>query len=152
VGKRSPVAALVPPQRAAEEDESSIGLAACAGALANEWDVVDEDMAEIVAVRQQVSDVRLRILRKGYCFDTDVLSATIRPALPLYLIRRATVPPQEQFEAVASLWARRELDGSDVYRPGKVGGVEFTAQIGNSLVHHLDHGRGADLGRAARGT
>jgi tRNA(fMet)-specific endonuclease VapC len=34
----------------------------------------------------------------GYCFDTDILSATIRPAPPLHLIRRlATVPPQEQF-------------------------------------------------------
>ena len=34
----------------------------------------------------------------GYCFDTDVLSATIRPAPPLHLIRRlATVPPHEQF-------------------------------------------------------
>jgi predicted nucleic acid-binding protein len=32
-----------------------------------------------------------------YCFDTDVLSATIRPAPPLHLIRRlATVPPQNQ--------------------------------------------------------
>jgi hypothetical protein len=36
-------------------------------------------------------------------------------------------------EAVASLWARRELDTTDVSRPPNVGGVEFTAQIGNSL-------------------
>jgi hypothetical protein len=41
---------------AEEEDQPSIGLAAFAGALANEWDTVDEDMAEIVAARQQVSD------------------------------------------------------------------------------------------------
>ena len=34
----------------------------------------------------------------GYCFDTDILSAAIRPAPPLHLIRRlATVAPQEQF-------------------------------------------------------
>ncbi len=34
----------------------------------------------------------------GYCFDTDVISATIRPAPPLHLLRRlATVPPAEQF-------------------------------------------------------
>ena len=34
----------------------------------------------------------------GYCFDTDILSATIRPAPPLHLVRRlATVPPQEQY-------------------------------------------------------
>lgn len=34
----------------------------------------------------------------GYCFDTDVISATIRPAPPLHLLRRlATVPPAQQF-------------------------------------------------------
>jgi len=52
-----PVVALVPPRRAIEEEhQPSLGLAAFAGALANEWDTVDEDMAEIVAARQQVSD------------------------------------------------------------------------------------------------
>jgi hypothetical protein len=52
-----PVVALVPPQRAAEDKhQPSLGLAAFAGALANEWDTVDEDMTEIVAARQQVSD------------------------------------------------------------------------------------------------
>ena len=39
-----------------EEPSPSIGLAAFAGALAGEWDTVDEDMAEIVIARQQVSD------------------------------------------------------------------------------------------------
>jgi tRNA(fMet)-specific endonuclease VapC len=34
----------------------------------------------------------------GYCFDTDVISAAIKPAPPLHLIRRlATVPAAEQF-------------------------------------------------------
>jgi len=57
VSRGRPVVALVPPQRVAEEEyQPSIGLAAFAGALANEWDTVDEDMAEIVAARQQVSD------------------------------------------------------------------------------------------------
>ncbi len=52
-----PVVALVPPQRVAEEESHpAIGLAAFAGALAGEWDTVDEDMADIVARRQQVSD------------------------------------------------------------------------------------------------
>ncbi len=52
-----PVVALVPPQRVAEEESHpAIGLAAFAGALTGEWDTVDEDMAEIVARRQQVSD------------------------------------------------------------------------------------------------
>jgi prevent-host-death family protein len=57
VSRGRPVVALVPPQRAAEEEhQPSIGLAAFAGALADEWDTVDEDMAEIVAARQRVSD------------------------------------------------------------------------------------------------
>ncbi len=57
VSRGRPVVALVPPQRAAEEEHQPvIGLAAFAGALANEWDTVDEDMAEIIAARQQVAD------------------------------------------------------------------------------------------------
>ncbi|MGH3916682.1 MAG: hypothetical protein ACRDTC_25200 [Pseudonocardiaceae bacterium] len=39
-----------------DEPCPSIGLAAFAGALAGDWDAVDEDMAEIVAARGQVSD------------------------------------------------------------------------------------------------
>ena len=47
--------ALVPAQRVDnEEPQPPAGLAAFAGALAEEWDTVDEDMAEIVAARQQV--------------------------------------------------------------------------------------------------
>lgn len=46
-----------PSQRVAEDEpHPSIGLAAFAGALAGEWDTLDEDMAEIVAAGQQVSD------------------------------------------------------------------------------------------------
>jgi tRNA(fMet)-specific endonuclease VapC len=34
----------------------------------------------------------------GYCFETDVISATIGPSPPLHLVRRlATVPATEQF-------------------------------------------------------
>ena len=52
-----PVVALVPPQRVAEEEpHPTIGLAAFAGALAGDWDTVDEDMADIVAARAQVLD------------------------------------------------------------------------------------------------
>jgi hypothetical protein len=63
------------------------------------WDTVDEDMAEVVAARQQVSDRPApETYVTGYCFDTDILSATIRPAPPLHVIRRLpTVPPQAQF-------------------------------------------------------
>ena len=57
VSRGRPVVALVPPQRVAEEEhQPSIGLAAFAGALADEWNTVDEDMAEIVAARQKVAD------------------------------------------------------------------------------------------------
>jgi hypothetical protein len=34
------------------EPEEPVGLAAFAGALAGEWDTVEEDMAEIVAARR----------------------------------------------------------------------------------------------------
>ncbi|MGH3937994.1 MAG: type II toxin-antitoxin system Phd/YefM family antitoxin [Pseudonocardiaceae bacterium] len=52
-----PVVALVPPQRVAEEEaHPTIGLAAFAGALAGDWDTVDEDMADIIAARGQVVD------------------------------------------------------------------------------------------------
>jgi prevent-host-death family protein len=57
VSRGRPVVALVPPQRAADDaDHPPIGLAAFAGALAAEWNSVEEDMAEIVAARQQVVD------------------------------------------------------------------------------------------------
>ncbi len=57
VSRGRPVVALVPPQRVADEEpHPAVGLAAFAGALAGEWDTVDEDMAEIVGARQQVSD------------------------------------------------------------------------------------------------
>ncbi|MGH3875121.1 MAG: PIN domain-containing protein [Pseudonocardiaceae bacterium] len=57
----------------------------------------------------------------GYCFDTDVLSATIRPAPPLHLIRRlATVAPQEQFTTsitVAELiYGARRVGRADLSR------------------------------------
>jgi hypothetical protein len=37
------------------EPEEPVGLAAFAGALAGEWDTVEEDMAEIVAARRRHS-------------------------------------------------------------------------------------------------
>ena len=57
VSRGRPVVALVPAQRVDDEEaQPPIGLAAFAGALADEWDTVDEDMAEVVAARQQVTD------------------------------------------------------------------------------------------------
>jgi prevent-host-death family protein len=56
VNRGRPVVALVPPQRLADDEVRPAGLAAFAGALAGAWDTVDDDMAEIVAARQQVVD------------------------------------------------------------------------------------------------
>jgi prevent-host-death family protein len=56
VNRGRPVLALVPPQRLPDDEVRPVGLAAFAGALAGEWDTVDEDMGEIVAARQQVVD------------------------------------------------------------------------------------------------
>ncbi len=40
----------------------------------------------------------------SYCFDTDVLSAVMRPAPPLHLIRRlAQIPAEEQFTTAVTL-------------------------------------------------
>lgn len=51
-----PVVALVPPQGVAEQKpHPTIGLAAFAGALAGDWDTVDDDMAKIVAARAHLS-------------------------------------------------------------------------------------------------
>ncbi|MGH3611815.1 MAG: type II toxin-antitoxin system Phd/YefM family antitoxin [Pseudonocardia sp.] len=57
VNRGHPVVALVPPQRVADDaGRPPIGLVAFTGALAAEWDSVDEDMTAIVAARRQVVD------------------------------------------------------------------------------------------------
>ncbi len=59
----------------------------------------------------------------GYCFDTDVLSATIRPAPPLHLIRRlATVPPQEQFTTSITV-------GELIYGAQRVGREDLSNRV-----------------------
>ena len=59
----------------------------------------------------------------GYCFDTDVLSATIRPAPPLHLIRRlATVSPQEQFTTSITV-------GELIYGTRRVGREGLSARV-----------------------
>ncbi|MGH3937995.1 MAG: PIN domain-containing protein [Pseudonocardiaceae bacterium] len=60
---------------------------------------------------------------KGYCFDTDILSATIKPAPPLHLIRRlATVTPREQFTTSTTV-------GELVYGARRVGREELSARV-----------------------
>jgi prevent-host-death family protein len=56
VNRGRPMLALVPPHRLPDDEVRPVGLAAFAGALAGEWDTVDEDMGEIVAARQHVAD------------------------------------------------------------------------------------------------
>lgn len=56
INRGRPVVALVPPQRAAEDDVVPLGLAAFAGILEGEWDSVEEDMAEVLALRAQAQD------------------------------------------------------------------------------------------------
>ena len=64
----------------------------------------------------------------GYCFDTDILSATIRPAPPLHLIRRlATVPPQEQFTTSITV-------GELIYGARRVGREDLSRRV-EQLVH-----------------
>ncbi len=64
----------------------------------------------------------------GYCFDTDVLSATIRPAPPLHLIRRlATVPPQEQFTTSITV-------GELIYGARRVGREDLSRRV-EQVVH-----------------
>lgn len=59
----------------------------------------------------------------GYCFDTDILSATIRPAPPLHLIRRlATVPAQEQFTTSITV-------GELIYGARRVGREDLSARV-----------------------
>jgi predicted nucleic acid-binding protein len=59
----------------------------------------------------------------GYCFDTDILSATIRPAPPLHLIRQlATVPPQEQFTTSITV-------GELIYGARRVGREDLSRRV-----------------------
>ena len=59
----------------------------------------------------------------GYCFNTGILSATIRPAPPLHLIRRlATVPPQEQFTTSITV-------GELIYGAQRAGREDLSAQV-----------------------
>lgn len=58
-----------------------------------------------------------------YCFDTDVLSATIRPVLPLHLIRRlAAVPPQDQFTTTITV-------GELIYGARRVGRDDLSRRV-----------------------
>ena len=59
----------------------------------------------------------------GYCFDTDVISATIKPPPPLHLIRRlATVPAAEQFTTSITV-------GELIYGARRVGRESLTSRV-----------------------
>ena len=56
VNRGRPVLALVPPQRLPDDEVRPVGLAAFAGAVAGDWDTIEDDMERIVSARQQVRD------------------------------------------------------------------------------------------------
>ena len=59
----------------------------------------------------------------GFCFDTDVISATIKPSPPLHLVRRlATVPAVDQFTTSISV-------GELIYGARRVGRETLTAKV-----------------------
>jgi tRNA(fMet)-specific endonuclease VapC len=59
----------------------------------------------------------------AYCFDTDTISATIKPTPPLHLIRRlATVPVADQFTTSITV---AEL----IYGARRVGREALTARV-----------------------
>lgn len=63
----------------------------------------------------------------GYCFDTDIISATIKPAPPMHLIRRlATVPPEEQFTTSITV-------GELIFGARRVGRDDLTARIEHAI-------------------
>lgn len=59
----------------------------------------------------------------GYCFDTDIISATLKPRPPMQLVRRlATVPPQQQFTTAINV-------GELIYGARRVGREELTSKV-----------------------
>jgi predicted nucleic acid-binding protein len=63
----------------------------------------------------------------SYCFDTDVISATLKPQPPLQLLRRlSTVQPQHQFTTAITV-------GELVYGARRVDRAELTAKIESVL-------------------
>lgn len=59
----------------------------------------------------------------GYCFDTDVISATIRPIPPMHLVRRlAMLPPEQQFTTAITV-------GELLYGAFRVGRETLTARV-----------------------
>jgi tRNA(fMet)-specific endonuclease VapC len=58
-----------------------------------------------------------------YCFDTDVISATIRPRPPMHLVRRlATVAAADQFTTSITV-------GELIFGARRVGRPELTAHV-----------------------
>jgi prevent-host-death family protein len=56
VNRGRPVVALVPPQRVDEDEDTPLGLAAFAGILAGTWDTIEDDMAQVIAMRAESTD------------------------------------------------------------------------------------------------
>jgi predicted nucleic acid-binding protein len=70
----------------------------------------------------------------GYCLDTDVISAVLKPAPPLHLIRRLAVTPAEcQFTTAITV-------GDLIYGAARRGNAQLTERI-----QHLIHDAGVVL-------
>lgn len=70
----------------------------------------------------------------GYCLDTDVISAVLKPAPPLHLIRRLAVTPAEcQFTTAITV-------GELIYGAARRGNAQLTERI-----QHLIHDAGVVL-------
>lgn len=64
-----------------------------------------------------------------YCFDTDVISALLRPQPPLHLVRRfALTPPEDQFTTAITL-------GELVYGAETRGSPELATRVRTILRH-----------------
>lgn len=69
-----------------------------------------------------------------YCFDTDIISATIKPSPPMHLLRRlATVPAQDQFTTAITvgelIYGARRVD-----RPGLTEKVEQLVRAAQTVL------------------
>ncbi len=76
----------------------------------------------------------------AYCFDTDAISATIKPTPPLHLIRRlATVPAADQFTTSITI---AEL----AYGSRRVGRAALTERVeGRADSAPVRHHRGPQV-------
>lgn len=63
----------------------------------------------------------------GYCFDTDIISAAIKRAPPMHLVRRlATIAPHDQFTTSITV-------GELIYGARRVGRPDLSSRVENAV-------------------